>query len=173
MCVCVLDKCVGALHIRVDVLHTLFVDLRVCCSNAWSRSCVLMLQLYTIRSLAVPSLCNGFPPRPAPAATATVAPCAPEKVAEMSDLCRASIKTPDENISAQHQTQTVGILCRELLSSGTPVVGPRSRGPRWCRFADSAMLGCGQMGSTLLGQLMFDRLGKKVRPVTFGKIKVG
>ena len=38
-------------------------------------------------------------------------------------------------------------------------------------------LGCGQMGSTLMGPLQkyvfVDRLGKKVRPGTFGKIKAG
>ena len=38
-------------------------------------------------------------------------------------------------------------------------------------------LGCGQIGSTLMGGaakvINFDRLGKMVRPGTFGKIQVG
>ena len=43
--------------------------------------------------------------------------------------------------------------------------------------ARPALIGCGRMGSTLMGPLQkvtnFDRLGEQIRPGTFGNIKVG
>ena len=99
-------------------------------------------------------------------------------------MCQTSgarqVVPPDPHGRVCHDVPQPGVLVPDPAEGcGMGGVRPRTLPPAaHASFLSRADIGCGQMGSTLTGPpaakvMNSDRLGKKVRPGAFGKIKVG